>query len=139
MKKTFLTALLGATTIGGAAMGGGFVGADLVGPEWVIEDIAGRGIIDMSFAHLLFLEDGSLAGNSSCNLIIGSYTEADGRLEIEPTGSTMMACPEALMNQEARLLALLPQITSYRFDDTGALVLEGGDGTTITARARDAG
>lgn len=108
----------------------------LTGPEWIIEDIAGKGVIDMSPASLEFLPDGRLAGNASCNRLIGSYQDTDGALSIEPTGTTMMACPEALMNQERLLLDMLPTITGYNIDDTGALVLETSGGETITARRR---
>lgn len=49
-------------------------------------------------------------------------------------GTTMMACPEALMNQEQKLLSLLAQVKSYAIDTTGALVLTTTDGNTILAR-----
>ncbi len=45
-----------------------------------------------------------------------------------------MACPEALMVQERKLLDLLPRIARYRIDATGALILVAPDGTAITAR-----
>lgn len=40
------------------------------------------------------------------------------------------------MEQEARLLDLLPKINSYTFDATDALVLMPPDGATIIARRR---
>ena len=46
----------------------------------------------------------------------------------------MMACPEALMNQERKLLKLLPTVESYRIDQTGALVLTTTNKTTIRGR-----
>jgi heat shock protein HslJ len=39
----------------------------LVRTEWVIEDIAGRGVVDNSLASLVFLQRNQLAGNTSCN------------------------------------------------------------------------
>ncbi len=112
------------------------VSPQLSGPEWMIEDVAGRGVIDMSPASLLFLPDGRLAGNATCNRLIGSYQHNDTSLSIAPTGSTMMACPDALMEQERRLLDILSTVIAYRIDDTGALVLETSDGRAITARRR---
>lgn len=106
----------------------------LLGQEWVIENIAGGGVIDDSHATLQFLNDGRLAGSATCNRIIGSYKRAGARLTIKPAGTTMMACPAALMNQERKLLDLLPAIKNWRIDDTGALVLTTGKGQTITAR-----
>ena len=111
----------------------------LLGQEWVIEDIAGSGVIDKSHASLQFLADGRLAGSATCNRIVGSYQSKGTQLIIEPVGTTMMACPEALMNQEGKLLQLLPMVTSYRIDKTGALVLTTGDGTTVVARRQIGG
>ncbi len=106
----------------------------LLGAEWQIENVDGGGVIDNSHATLLFLPEGRLAGSATCNRIIGSYKSSGKSLTIEPAGTTMMACPEALMNQERKLLDLLPKITQFRIDGTGALVLNTIDGRTIVAR-----
>lgn len=106
----------------------------LLGAQWVVEDIAGQGVIDDSRPNLQFLPDGKLAGNATCNRILGSYESKDGRLTIAPAGTTMMACPEALMVQERRFLNALARVDGYRIDETGALVLSAADGITITAR-----
>ena len=106
----------------------------LLGQEWVVENIAGGGVIDDSHASLHFFADGRLAGNGTCNRILGSYESDGNKLNIKPAGTTMMACPEALMKQERKLLDLLPTIRSYRIDDTGALVLMTQDKKFIVAR-----
>ena len=108
--------------------------ASLTGEEWIIEDIAGRGVIDNSPARLQFQADGALGGNTTCNLLIANWTLDGDTLSIAPGGSTRMACPPALMEQEDRLLKLLGEINAYRIDDTGALVMSAEDGSTITAR-----
>ena len=108
----------------------------LLGEEWVIEDIAGGGVIDNSHATLQFLADGTFAGNASCNRFFGSYNSEGPQLSMGPAGATMMACPEALMNQERKLLDLLATVESYRIDKTGALVLKAADGKTIVPRRR---
>lgn len=91
-------------------------------------------MIDNSPGSLLFMADGKLAGNATCNRIVGSYSSQGAELKIEPLGTTMMACPEALMNQEQKLLGLLAKVKSYAIDDTGALALTTSDGNTILAR-----
>lgn len=106
----------------------------LLGQEWVIEDITGRGVIDNSHPSLQFFADGRLAGSASCNRIIGSYKINGTRLTIDPAGTTMMACPEALMNQEQKLLELLPTVERFSIDETGVLVLTTANGATIIAR-----
>ncbi|WP_299822093.1 serine hydrolase [uncultured Jannaschia sp.] len=108
--------------------------APLLGPEWRIERIDGGGVIDDAQATLQFLADGRLVGSATCNRFVGRY-EADGeRLTITAPGATMMACPPALMEQERRLLDLLPDVERYRIDETGTLVLTTAGGDAITAR-----
>lgn len=106
----------------------------LVGREWRIEDVDGMGVIDFSNATLDFGADGHLSGNATCNRLIGSYRTDGEAITIEPAGATMMACPEALMAQEQRILDLLPKIERYVIDETGALILIAADGRTIAAR-----
>ena len=106
----------------------------LLGAEWVIENIAGGGVIDNSHATLLFLPEGRLAGSGTCNRLLGSYKTDGQALTISDTGTTMMACPSALMNQERKLLDLLAQVTRWQIDSTGALVLTAKNGQTIVAR-----
>ena len=108
----------------------------LAGREWLIEDIGGKGVIDGSPASLLFMPDGQLAGNAGCNRMIGSYEQDGDALNIGNAGATLMLCPPALMEQEARLLDLLPTIKSYEVDKTGALILSTAEGAAITARRR---
>lgn len=108
----------------------------LVGPEWFIEDIAGRGVIDNSAASMTFLFGGSLAGNASCNRMLATYEQSGGGVSISLSGTTMMACPPALERQERHLLELLPQVVSYEIDATGTLILRTAAGESITARCR---
>ncbi|MFX0545110.1 META domain-containing protein [Roseovarius sp. S1116L3] len=109
-------------------------GPALTGGEWGIEYIGERGVIDRSPAMLSFQPDGALAGNASCNRLVGTYTAGPGdAIELSPTATTRMACVPALMEQEQRLLTLLPEIMRYEIDGTGALVLTARDGQTIRA------
>jgi heat shock protein HslJ len=106
----------------------------LLGPDWVIEDIGGRGILDNSMVTLRFEEGGRSGGKGSCNTYGVGYQIDGEKITFEQPFSTMMACAEALMNQERALFDLLPQITRFDIADDGALVLSTTDGRTITAR-----
>ncbi len=75
--------------------------APLLGQEWVIEDIAGGGVIDNSHASLHFLPEGRLAGSATCNRFFGSYESAAATLRIQTAGATKMACPPALRHQDS--------------------------------------
>ena len=102
--------------------------------EWRVEDIAGAGVIDNSPATLLFGADGRLSGNASCNRLIASYTVDGSKLTISPAGTTMMACPPAVMDQERKLVDLLGTVSSYSIDREGTLILATASGKKIVAR-----
>ncbi|MCB1885874.1 MAG: serine hydrolase [Geminicoccaceae bacterium] len=122
----------------GGTRGGAADGPEppLTGGEWTIKDIAGRGVIDGARASLTFGGDGRLSGGATCNRLIGRY-RLDGRmLAVGPAGVTMMACPEALMDQERRLLDLLPRVRSFAIGAEGTLALTAAGGGTIMARRR---
>ena len=106
----------------------------LVGKEWLVEDIAGRGVIDDARASLRFGSDGRLSGEGSCNRILAGYMVSGSKMTISKAGLTMMACPPAVMDQERRLVDVLNAVQSYRIDQTGALVLTSSTGATVTAR-----
>jgi heat shock protein HslJ len=123
-------------TFGGRTLRGcGGEPADLLrGAEWVVEDIGGAGIVDRSRATLKFDGDGGLAGRSSCNSYTTTYRLGGEGLAVGRAASTMMACADALMDQERRFLDILQQVQRFDITDDGALLLIDGKGRKITAR-----
>ena len=109
-------------------------GMQQLGQAWVVESIAGAGVVDNSHATLQFLPGGRLAGNATCNRFLGNYDSDAEKLRIQTAGATKMACPPALMNQENKLLKLLPTVESFRIDKTGALIMMTANKTQIVAR-----
>jgi len=107
------------------------------GAVWVVEDLAGTGIIDRSRITIEFLEDNRVAGRASCNRYTGSYLLSGEGIAIGPVASTRMACAPALMNQEDRFLSLLDQATSVKIGQQGELLLSTPDGDTIRAFQSD--
>lgn len=75
---------------------------------------------------ILFSDSSAVYGSAGCNRFFGKYTvERDGKISIEPGGSTMMYCPD--MNFEDQYLKALPLVT--RFSVTNQeLTLKSGDG-----------
>lgn len=97
---------------------------DLAGTAWLAEDIEGRGVIDIAQSTLKFPEPGRVAGSGGCNGYFGAVKLGAGTVEFSALGSTRMACPEALMDQEQRFLVALEKSRRYRFDySTGLLYL----------------
>lgn len=106
----------------------------LVGRNWVVEDVAGGGIVDSSRVEIAFDREGRVSGSGGCNRFFGRYTLTGEGLEIGLTGATRRACPEALMAQEQRFFDTLARVDRFDFDRTGALLLIGADQMLLRAR-----
>jgi heat shock protein HslJ len=109
-------------------------GAALAGGEWKVFEIGGAPIAANSAPTINFA-DGRVYGAASCNRFMGGYTVSpDGlKLEMSQMASTMMACPEPLMQQEGVFLGILGGVTGYALDGD-VLTLKGADGKTVRAR-----
>ena len=107
----------------------------LVGRTWVVEDIAGGGVIDNARATMGFDGAGRVYGSGSCNRYNGPATLTGETLSFGAMASTSMACPEALMTQERRFFEALAEVSGFDIDETGALILRGPGGPLILARA----
>jgi heat shock protein HslJ len=95
---------------------------NLVGSEWLLEDLSGAGVMDNVRATLSFPEGGKVAGRGSCNRFFGPAEVAGSGLKLGPLGSTRMACPEAVMNQETKYLNALQAAERYEWKDPYLLV-----------------
>jgi heat shock protein HslJ len=63
------------------------------------------------------LAGGRIAGSPGCNRLGGAYTLDGDRLSFDANlASTMMACPEPLMQQEQAVGAALVKVAAYRLD-----------------------
>jgi heat shock protein HslJ/membrane-bound inhibitor of C-type lysozyme len=106
----------------------------LTGGEWIVETIGGEPVVDQSGATILFMEEGRVAGNASCNRFIGGYHLTGEGLSFSQMGTTMMACEEALSRQETRFLELLQAVFRFEISPEKRLVLHTPDGRSITAK-----
>jgi len=95
--------------------------SDLVGTEWLLEDLGGRGVVDDAQSTIAFQAGGKVTGNGGCNRYFGPARISGGRIDIEHLGSTRMACPPAIMDQEHRFLDALQKAT--RIERRGAFLL----------------
>jgi len=80
---------------------------NLTGTQWLLEDLGGAGVIDNIQSTLTFPEAGKTAGNGSCNRFFGPAEIIGSAIKLGPLGSTRMACPMAVMNQEAKYIDAL--------------------------------
>jgi heat shock protein HslJ len=98
----------------------------LIGSEWLLEDLAGSGVIDGIQATLTFPEAGKIAGNGSCNRFFGSGEISGDTIKLGPLASTRMACPEVVMNQEAKYLAAFQAADRFEWKDPYLLIYSKG-------------
>lgn len=99
---------------------------NLAGTTWLAEDIDGRGVIDDLQSTLGFETDERVSGMAGCNRFFGSVTIDGGSISVGPLGSTRMACPPAIMDQEDRFLKALAN--ARRFETKDGLLMFFGDG-----------
>lgn len=101
--------------------------ADLAGKTYTSTEVRGHDLVEGSTITLTF-EDGRISANGGCNTLNGSATWDGDTLEVaEPLASTMMACDEALMEQDQWLSEYLTSSPALEVDgDTMTL----GDATT---------
>jgi heat shock protein HslJ len=90
--------------------------------EWLLEDLGGSGVIDNIQATLTFPEAGKVAGKGSCNRFFGPAEISGDAIKFGPLGSTRMACPEAVMNQETKYLNVLQAAERFEWKDPYLLI-----------------
>lgn len=106
----------------------------LTNGEWVVEDIAGRGVVDRSHTSMSFSTNGRIAGRAGCNDYTGEWRADGRRLEIIRLALTRKACAPALDRQEVEFVEILESASGYRLTPSGALVVSAGAPREITAR-----
>ncbi len=90
--------------------------------EWRLEDLSGKGVLDQVQATLTFPETGKVEGNGSCNRFFGTAEIHGDAIKLGPLGSTRMACPEAVMNQESKYLEALQGAERFEWKDPYLLI-----------------
>ena len=86
-------------------------GRKLHGTYWMLVELNGKpavpGMGRTQPYIMLHREQGRLEGSSGCNGVVGSYIVEQNALQFTPSGTTLMMCPPALMEQEQGLISAL--------------------------------
>lgn len=109
--------------------------SELEGYVWIAEDIAGAGVVDRARSTLQ-VREGRIAGSSGCNRYTGSGRFENGEVRIGKLAVTRMACPPALMDQEAKFLKALSASHRYEIGAEGLLRLYDGSGAATLRFSR---
>ena len=101
------------------------------GTQWSIESVGGIAIVGDT-PPLVTFSGGRVAGSSGCNRFSGNYDLNASAITFGPIAATKMACPGAVMAQEARLFSLLTGTLGMAFRDEGMiLILTAANGQTV--------
>lgn len=122
--------------LAGLAASSAIAQTDLIGTTWIAEDIMGRGVVDRAQSTLQLLPEGRVAGSSGCNRFTGKGVVSAGKVEIGTLATTRMACPPALMDQEAKYLKALAVSRRYEIGGDGLMRFFDENGTAILRFSR---
>lgn len=107
----------------------------LTGSAWRITALGDAALIEPERLSLNFLDAGRVAGSGGCNRIVGGFSLTGEGLQFGPMASTMMACPDPLMDQERRMIDALEQVVAFDVGADGRLHLLGEDHKTVLIEA----
>lgn len=100
----------------------------LTGTSWWVEDIAGKGVIDMSHTTIEFPEEGKIGGDAGCNRYFGGVEITGSSMKTGPLAGTRKMCAPALMDQEMAFYQVMGKVTSWEIAETGLLYLRDAQG-----------
>lgn len=104
---------------------------------WLAEDIGGGGVIDRIQTVLEIGDDGRVSGSGGCNRISGQATIEGAAISFGPIIATRMACPAAVMTQEAKFIAALEKVRGWQLDPAqGKLSLLDEQGQAVMVLAQ---
>ena len=115
----------GEKTVTTPETGGKSVKTTLSGTNWLVEDIAGRGVVDNSQAAIRFDEGGRVSGSTGCNLFNGVVTIKGDTIKFGQMATTRRGCIPSLMDQELRFLKAMEEVRSFTISKDGLLYLYG--------------
>ena len=112
---------------------GGDPGSLLSEGPWRIVEIDGAELPEGLRPLRLAFDGDRLSLAAPCNQAMGSYALTGESLDLGPIASTIMMCPEEVMEVEAALFATLEGVDRFDIDDDGALVLIAGERPVVRA------
>ena len=109
--------------------------AELVG-KWDLQTIHGKEVLEDGETMLEFNDEGRMAARAGCNSIMSSYELAKDGISFGQGATTMMACPEPLMEQEQKFIKAMETVSDYRFDGDAVNFLD-ASGNVMFSAVRD--
>lgn len=104
---------------------------ELTGNIWLLSELNGKPPITGTAITAEFDDEGRVGGSSGCNNYNTSYEVGGDKLAVgDPIASTMMACPEPIMEQERDYLQALAATTTFEIAN-GELIIKDSNGDEL--------
>jgi heat shock protein HslJ len=97
----------------------------LEGTAWQAEEVEGTGVLDRTPSTIVFDAGQKIAGRAGCNRYFGTFEQSGDAVTIKPGGSTRMACPPDVMDQDGKFLSALEAVKTARRESGKLLLLDG--------------
>jgi heat shock protein HslJ len=138
MKKTnlLILALVLITALAITSCGGIGNSTNLAGTSWKLVSFGTNTSLTAAApdvpTSLDIGKDGKMSGNVGCNSFSGDYKVNGSQITFGPVVSTLMACPDPVMKQEAAVLKVFSGTANFKVD-AGSIVITSEDGlSTVT-------
>ena len=95
----------------------------LANTEWLLEDLAGAGVVDRVQTTLRFDGTTGINGSGGCNRYFGGIQGTAEALTVGAIASSRMLCPPAVMDQEMKFFQALRSVSRIELDENGLLYL----------------
>ena len=111
----------------------------LEGTTWVLQEYGKPGNLqavleDTEITVEFKSEEGKVGGSAGCNNYFAGYDINESELTIRPPiGSTMMACPEPVMNQEQQYFSLLEAAETFKIENGDLTITSSGNQILVFA------
>jgi heat shock protein HslJ len=116
--------------VAGASAGGS---ASLAGTSWMLASLNGQAPVANTTVTLNFSAN-AVSGSDGCNNYSGAYSVDGSNITFGPLRTTLMACPEPIMQQAAAYQQALANAKTFKIEG-GQLMLMDGSGVALATFA----
>jgi heat shock protein HslJ len=99
----------------------------LASGRWTLAELDGEAVTAAEGQSMPYLEldaeTSHVSGSGGCNSLTGSFEKRGDELRFGPIATTLMACPDPVMQRETAFLAALAATTRYELDGESLALL----------------
>ena len=141
MKKILFSMTVCVSLLMLAACGSGSTstasGGDVTGQVWALTALNGQPLVDGGGISAQFTADGKVSGSAGCNQYAGKYTVSGSNITFDPAiSTTMMACPQPIMDQESAYLKMLGAAKTYEVKGKELTLMDAGNKKLATYKVQ---